>query len=51
MRDREALARQSLKLYEMAGEKGVRELARRKRVLGAEMERMEGEIEGLERGG
>lgn len=51
LRDREALARQSLGLYAEAGEKGVRELARRKRVLEAERERMEGEIEDLERGG
>lgn len=50
LRDREALARQSLKLYGMAGEKGVRELARRKAVLEMEMGRMEGEIVGLERG-
>ncbi|KAF1360037.1 hypothetical protein EJ07DRAFT_165677 [Lizonia empirigonia] len=50
LRDREALARQSLKLYGMAGEKGIRELARRKGVLETEMGRMEGEIVGLESG-
>lgn len=50
LRDREQLARQSLKLYEQAGEKGIRELARRKKVLESEMGRMEGEIESLERG-
>ena len=51
LRDREQLARQSLKLYGMAGEKGVRELARRKGVLEAETRRIEQEIAGLERGG
>ncbi|KAH6618922.1 hypothetical protein C7974DRAFT_401142 [Boeremia exigua] len=50
LRDREALARQSLKLYEQAGEKGVRELAKRKAYLDAETGRMEDEIEALERG-
>ncbi|KAJ4991049.1 hypothetical protein SVAN01_03399 [Stagonosporopsis vannaccii] len=51
LRDREALAKQSLRLYGQAGEKGVRELARRKRMLEGDMERMEGEIADLERGG
>ncbi|KAJ4365437.1 hypothetical protein N0V95_000488 [Ascochyta clinopodiicola] len=51
LRDREALARQSLKLYEMAGEKGVRELAKRKGYLEGEIGRVEGEIGALERGG
>ncbi len=50
LRDREALARQSLKLYGMAGEKGVRELAKRKMVLENEVERMEDEIRDLEQG-
>lgn len=50
LRDREALARQSLRLYEQAGEKGVRELAKRKIFLDAEVGRMEGEIRDLERG-
>ena len=50
LRDREALARQSLRLYEQAGEKGIRELAKRKAYLDAEMARMEREIIDLERG-
>lgn len=50
LRDREGLARQSLRLYEQAGEKGVRELAKRKAYLDAEMTRMEREIGDLERG-
>lgn len=51
LRDRAALARQSLKLYEQAGDKGVRELARRKAYLEGETGRIETEIERLERGG
>ncbi|KAF2624168.1 hypothetical protein BU25DRAFT_413735 [Macroventuria anomochaeta] len=50
LRDREALARQSLRLYEQAGEKGIRELAKRKGYLENEMGRIEREIESLERG-
>lgn len=50
LRDREALARQSLKLYDQAGEKGIRELAKRKAYLDAETERMEREIKSLEHG-
>lgn len=50
LRDREALAKQSLRLYEQAGEKGVRELAKRKAYLDAETARMEREIIDLERG-
>lgn len=44
LRDREALARQSLRLYEDAGAKGIREVARRKEFLEEEVRRMEGEI-------
>jgi hypothetical protein len=50
LRDREALARQSLALYESAGEKGIRELAKRKVYLATETRRMEREIGKLERG-
>ena len=49
LRDREALARQSLRLYEQAGDKGIRELAKRKAYLDAEMDRMGKEIASLER--
>jgi hypothetical protein len=51
LRDREALAKQSLRLYEQAGEKGVRELAKRKGYLEGETRRIEREIASLERGG
>ncbi|KAF1924646.1 uncharacterized protein M421DRAFT_8518 [Didymella exigua CBS 183.55] len=51
LRDREALAKQSLRLYEQAGEKGIRELAKRKGYLEGETRRMEKEIDSLERGG
>ncbi len=47
LRDREQLARQSLRLYERAGEKGVRELARRKGYLEGEMGRIEREVVGF----
>jgi hypothetical protein len=50
LRDREGLARQSLRLYEQAGEKGVRELAKRKAYLDADTTRMEREIVDLEQG-
>ena len=49
LRDREALAKQSLRLYDQAGEKGVRELAKRRAYLDAETRRIEKEIESLER--
>lgn len=49
LRDREALARQSLKLYDQAGDKGIRELAKRKTYLDTETRRIEKEIVGLER--
>ncbi|KZM18844.1 uncharacterized protein EKO05_0006464 [Ascochyta rabiei] len=51
LRDREALARQSLKLYDQAGERGIRELAKRKMYLDSETGRIEKEIVSLERGG
>jgi hypothetical protein len=51
LKDREALARRELELYGKAGEKGMRDLARRKGVLEREIARMKGEIEKLERGG
>ncbi|KAF2689721.1 hypothetical protein K458DRAFT_291181 [Lentithecium fluviatile CBS 122367] len=48
LKDREALARRTLELYERAGEKGMRDLARRKVWILEEMGTMEGEIKGLE---
>ncbi|USP81009.1 uncharacterized protein yc1106_08283 [Curvularia clavata] len=50
LRDREALARQELELYERAGERGMRDLAKRKEWLVAEVRRVEEEIGKLERG-
>lgn len=50
LRDREELTRQSLRLYEQAGEKGIRELAKRKAVLENEIGRIMRDIESLERG-
>ena len=50
LRDREELAKQGLRLYEQAGEKGVRELAKRKAVLEGEIGRIMRDIESLERG-
>jgi hypothetical protein len=47
LRDREALARQELELYERAGEKGMRDLAKRKVWLESEISGVEGEIEKL----
>jgi hypothetical protein len=49
LRDREALAKQSLRLYDQAGEKGIKELAKRKMYLDNETRRMEKEIISLER--
>lgn len=50
LRDREGMARQGLELYEKAGEKGMRDLARRKVWLEGEIEGVEGEIRTLENG-
>ncbi|KAF2447247.1 hypothetical protein P171DRAFT_519532 [Karstenula rhodostoma CBS 690.94] len=50
LKDREGLARRTLELYGRAGERGMRDLAGRKEVLLGEIRRVEGEIEGLERG-
>lgn len=50
LRDREALARRELELYEREGEKGMRDLARRKEFLTGEGERIEEEIGKLEHG-
>lgn len=49
LRDREALAKQSLRLYGQAGEVGIKELAKRKMYLDAETRRIEGEVVSLER--
>lgn len=51
LRDREALARRELELYEHAGEKGMKELARRKEWILAEVQRVEEVVRKLERGG
>jgi hypothetical protein len=48
--DREALARRELELYGKAGEKGMRDLARRKEGLVKEVERVEAEVSKLEKG-
>ncbi|KAI4944722.1 hypothetical protein J4E91_008409 [Alternaria rosae] len=48
--DREALARRELELYGKAGEKGMRDLAKRKEGLLKELERVEAEIRKLEKG-
>lgn len=50
LKDREALAKQTLELYEKAGEKGMRDVARRAKALQAEIRRTREEIERLERG-
>ena len=49
LRDRGGLATRTLDLYGRAGEKGMRDLAGRKRLLLGEIERIEQEIQGLER--
>jgi hypothetical protein len=51
LRDREGLARSELRMYEKAGEKGMRDLAGRKEYLAKELVRTEQEIEKLEREG
>jgi hypothetical protein len=48
--DREALARRELELYGKAGEKGMRDLAKRKEGLMKEIERVEAEVRKLEGG-
>ena len=50
LRAREDEAKRKLAGYERAGEKGLKDVARRKEVLKGEIERIEGEIGGLERG-
>lgn len=50
LKDREALARKELELYEKAGEKGMRDLATRKVWLESEIKSVEGEIQKLEHG-
>ena len=50
LREREGLARRALELYGKAGERGMRDLARRKGEVVREMERVEGEIRRLEKG-
>lgn len=50
IKDREALARRELELYEKAGEKGMRDLAGRKVWLESEIRSVEGEIAKLEHG-
>lgn len=51
LRDREALAKRELELYDRAGEKVMRDLARRKEFLVNEADRVEKEVEKLEREG
>lgn len=51
LKDREGLARRELELYERAGEKGMKDLAVRKKYLVAEVERVEEEVRKLEREG
>ncbi|KAF2741763.1 hypothetical protein M011DRAFT_472826 [Sporormia fimetaria CBS 119925] len=50
LKDRIELAEQELGLYEKAGEKGMKDLARRAKHLRAEIRRVEDEIRGLEEG-
>jgi hypothetical protein len=50
LRDRASLAKSELKMYERAGEKGMKDLAKRKGYLVEEVERTQLEIEKLERG-
>ena len=50
LRDREAIARKELELYERAGGKVMRDLAKRKAVLMGEIKRVEGEVRKLEGG-
>ncbi|KAF2005099.1 hypothetical protein P154DRAFT_551557 [Amniculicola lignicola CBS 123094] len=50
LKDREALARTALDLYEKAGEKAIQDIAKRAEYLRKEIERMNEEVEKLERG-
>ena len=50
LRDREQLAKRELELYERAGEKGMKDLAKRKMYLTNEIERIDEEIGKLEGG-
>lgn len=50
LNDREALARRELDLYRRAGEKAMRDLARRKNILSWDIYKTEDEIEKLEQG-
>lgn len=50
LKNREALAKKELEAYERAGEKGMKDLARRKEYLANEIARIELEIEKLGRG-
>lgn len=51
LRDREDLARKSLELYEKAGEKAMKDIAKRAIYLREETERMQEEVQKLEQGG
>jgi len=50
LRDREGLAKKSLELYEKAGEKAMKDIAKRATFLREEKDRMQEEIAKLERG-
>jgi hypothetical protein len=50
LRNREGLARKSLELYEKAGEKAMKDIAKRATFLREEKDRMREEIAKLERG-
>jgi len=50
LRDREGMARRELELYERAGEKGMRDLAKRKEWLVSEISGIEAEVTKLENG-
>lgn len=50
MRDREGMARRELELYKRAGEKGMRDLAKRKEWLVSEIGGVEAEASKLENG-
>jgi hypothetical protein len=48
MKDREGMARRELELYERAGEKGMRDLAKRKEWLASEISNVEAEVSKLQ---